>query len=1691
MGKILLQDGKDEGSKTIQIIASRSLIDERFEIDGKSVTWYSAGIIHKSFTVSGEILQIGWCSFSHVDTSSQLWILHKDGVMIHSEQGKLLEIPLPCTIQRMWAIPGGLLLERDQSQITTKDKEFSRSPNLFSMLNPLEEIKPVSFLSKNSGISKVSIPSDLIQNDPTTIFDEPDFVSKQDQVVFVSDRLPLMITHSADTQTHHFWILHKKDDPNEERTYERAQHLAQLRVEQEDEKRKARLLHSLQNSNLDSSFHYEEQHSIIEESFLVESDALIKGEIYLEWIFSESPSHCSPEPASRSFLTFSRDGKILIALFCQKQGLKVFKVHYETRYTITTEFSLDNIQQAIPIIFSSPHPIAEQNIPGLVRSRTNSDIYLSDIFVLQTNGNLAIYNSNSLLGQVEIGQQLLDRYQWDLASNPIVALLDFVGNRFSVLTHNGSRYRFSLPILGESKLLVDCLRSFTNILSLDISNSFVFDLVSHHWNSSHRNSEWESFTQVFYELLLRTHPNHSQTSSEQIQTSQELSDWEYLLQSSFHLTQRQHSPLLHNLLPSHEIQIPPNANGFLHVKGNYQTQIFQWISNLDRIHTGLHLLFESYKLNTLVWNHISDLGQILFVLSIVLQRKDFQEYYQRHIGNQISLPPEYQELLSWNHWSNVHENLPVAPLVNVFEWMENMINANLSYEESHPIQLQEPRPVAPTDGLRALCRIYHLLGGGDGKKFERLSHNIPKTYSEVFTGSLCPHTLALLTNGGKFSILQAELTQKCSTEAHLVDNGKNINERVVLCMVEEHLDSSVFDSLPYGIGLALREAIFHCRHNPPSDWDFVSYQLIGRDDLAMQSKLIANPERYKTSPPPIIIPKDSLDDPVAFQRLVDGIEFNDPVARLRFSKDLRWHEIQRVCRSSYTQWIKVNIETGTSDQELVSIQQQYLQKLALRTMSTPFTRAMFCLSSASLLATETIPIPLLELNGKIKETKVLLHLAAPDGSPLPSDFDCWAQFHNGVAVGLRIAPNQSQMSNAWIVFNKPKTPSNSHAGFLLGLGLQGHLSVLELPKVFEYLKENHSSTSIGLLLGLSLTKRGTMDSNVTRLLSIHIPALHPPASADLEVSPSVQIAALMGVGLIFQRTNHRGMIEMLIDQIGVPPSDDKNFDRESYSLVAGLSLGFISLGKGGNSPGLSDLHIEDRLIRYIHGGQQQAVYQTSRKSDSSSKAINVNSSSLVLEGHSINTDVSAAGATLAFGLLYLQTNDHDAASRLDVPDTTFLLEYVRPDLLLLRVLCRSLIMWDEIFPSQEWIERQIPRVVLQIAKPNATQQMSLHDWDTLQTAYLELLTGCCLAIGMRYAGSSSSLALELLVEKVKYIQKLKSINAKQAQPLNKFTLERCLCVIVLSVSLVMAGSGNLKCFKLFRSLRSRVMEAELSYGSHLAISMSIGFLFLAGGRYSLNTDALSIAYLLCAIYPQFPFSQNDNRYHLQALRHFYVLACSPRCIEIRDVDSFEACFVPLEVTLKETKLFAETKLQVTAPCILPEWHLIKSIRVSTPRYWESNFDFINQPHVIQSFKRAGVLFVKRKPGFLSYMDDPKGFRSILSRSFPKIFLETPSSQIGSSLSRTHFVQAFSSDPNILAFVQHFCSSVDSLGLLQSNPRALEFNSFCTSVLYECLSNGSPEMLSVYMELLSTVDRLAFGYPSLAVWNLKLLFSTLR
>jgi anaphase-promoting complex subunit 1 len=86
----------------------------------------------------------------------------------------------------------------------------------------------------------------------------------------------------------------------------------------------------------------------------------------------------------------------------------------------------------------------------------------------------------------------------------------------------------------------------------------------------------------------------------------------------------------------------------------------------------------------------------------------------------------------------------------------------------------------------------------------------------------------------------------------------------------------------------------------------------------------------------------------------------------------------------------------------------------------------------------------------------------------------------------------------------------------MGLGLGGHLSKLGKLESFDYMIKGHDLTSIGVLIGMAASKRGSMDLIATKKISTQLVALLPSSATELPISHSTQIAGLVSLGLLYQ-----------------------------------------------------------------------------------------------------------------------------------------------------------------------------------------------------------------------------------------------------------------------------------------------------------------------------------------------------------------------------------------------------------------------------------------------------------------------------------------------------------------------------------------------------------------------------------------------
>ncbi|KAF3005008.1 Anaphase-promoting complex subunit 1 [Curvularia kusanoi] len=915
-------------------------------------------------------------------------------------------------------------------------------------------------------------------------------------------------------------------------------------------------------------------------------------------------------------------------------------------------------------------------------------------------------------------------------------------------------------------------------------------------------------------------------------------------------------------------------------------------STLSEITVSLHLYCEEQKLNILSQSFIdSQIGNLAPVLAQL-------GYWLRWDGWGWQKGGFYDLLGASNDdWTydetpfgpkvRLHARPSDAPPPSILDWLGTVVG---------------PRRYAPFPTLAMLIR--------KSKASPHSSINIDEIITDVTPRTMALHAFFRDVDPGSSPRKVVELVQTCG------------------------ISTDVIATLPEVAKAPLMEAITRCQANPPTTWSSPLLQLVQREDLDLTSTTNGDfaHDLHLNSVYPHAIMRD-------IHTICQSVERPEPVqstaevdrhyiTRLIFREDRRFMEAHTLLEPLRQTVAEYRTDSRSDEAAILEGQKIVMQWVMIRTFSLPVGSSMIKFSSKKPLLTEKYPLYGFSTSCLMKP---MGNVVTAERQNYSEEKFFWAFFNAGVAAGLSISRDAQGIDTSWIMYNKPAELTNKHAGLLLGLGLNGHLRTIAKWLCFKYLTPKHTMTSVGLLLGLSASFMGTMDSLVTRLLSVHVTRMLPAGAAELNLSPYTQTTGLMGIGLLYYNTQHRRMSEVMlseIEHVEIPdPSEPPDSLRdEAYRLAAGFALGFINLGKGRDLGGLRDMQIVQRLLTV-------AV---------APKSVNV--------VHIL--DQATAGAVIAIALIYMKTHDRMVASKIDIPDTLPQFDYVRPDIFLLRTLAKHIIMWDHIEVNDEWIIRNLP-----IDYREDFDLKNINKLRSEQMPFFNIVAGLLWSISLKHAGTGDLQVRDFLLrylDQFMRIAKLTSI--RYDARLARNTVRNCQDLIALSAATVMAGTGDLEIFRRLRALHGRV-GPEIPYGSHLAAHMAFGALFIAGGTQTFSRSNKAVASLICAFYPLFPSDVQDSRAHLQAFRHFWVLAAEPRCLVVRDVDTGRAICMPITVHFRDNDHPPKTLM---APCLLPETQDLAQIVTTDMNYWPTTLDFVHNPHHRTAFLASQTLHVRRR-----------------------------------------------------------------------------------------------------------------------------------
>jgi len=307
-------------------------------------------------------------------------------------------------------------------------------------------------------------------------------------------------------------------------------------------------------------------------------------------------------------------------------------------------------------------------------------------------------------------------------------------------------------------------------------------------------------------------------------------------------------------------------------------------------------------------------------------------------------------------------------------------------------------------------------------------------------------------------------------------------------------------------------------------------------------------------------------------------------------------------------------------------------------------------------------------------------------------------------------------------------PNPAQAGLLFSFGLQGLLGALTKEDLYEHTRDAHALTTMATLLGTAVSRRGSMDALTHKAIALHLPALLMPGvrGHDLELPTGVQDVALLAMGFLYCRSQHRPLTQFLLDTLPTEPASTHVDDRDTYSMCCGFALGLLHLAQGAGSaaallappaaasvggaaaPPLAPaaagagsggsgllaadasavLERDNALIRLLLGGDDPAVGERQRALVAAARvdpsrasvpdAVNGYARPVtVWEAERVNTIVTAAPAALALTLTYMQTDERRIADALSLPQSLVALDELRFDSVMLRVAGRALVMWGE------------------------------------------------------------------------------------------------------------------------------------------------------------------------------------------------------------------------------------------------------------------------------------------------------------------------------------------------------------------------------------------------------------------------------
>lgn len=423
----------------------------------------------------------------------------------------------------------------------------------------------------------------------------------------------------------------------------------------------------------------------------------------------------------------------------------------------------------------------------------------------------------------------LEDYTFQQATPYIHALRDPVCNRVTLELSSGTMLRISVPEIATSELVRKCLQAIRFILPKEAAMKVLvkwYNIYNAPGGPS-AHAEWNLFVTCFMTLmgynterLNWTRNLHFEVPLSPVIAAKKArpsdggsdEDWDYLLGSHYQ-RQMNSQPVCgpadssSNMLTSEtEFLSSASSPSSPSLKLDSSAPLFPHIPALFYV---LHLLYQELQLDELHRARASSLVCLLQQLARDLQLEDYVDLYWRDYPSLISGFTESclidQALIGQVQCPSFLRAEPPC----VLTWLSSCLRG----EEKQPF------PYLP-----GICQRTRLLV---------LSYALYILGDENATSSDVSKYLVKLSAGQKSSANELHFRRQSSVKVKF--SSESLAEQLVVWLTSQGFTLKDLESVPFGVALPIREAIYRCREQPCSDWSEEVCLLIGRQDLTRQA----------------------------------------------------------------------------------------------------------------------------------------------------------------------------------------------------------------------------------------------------------------------------------------------------------------------------------------------------------------------------------------------------------------------------------------------------------------------------------------------------------------------------------------------------------------------------------------------------------------------------------------------------------------------------------------------------------------------------------------------------------------------------------------------------------------------------------------------------------------------------------------